>query len=144
MIAAKSVKNLFWRPKSPTHCHTNEGPSDIEIQYAIEKDIGALCYTFAMLLYLASTNAIVKRKEEVRKFTSEILRILEEEEEELALNMRQRTVYNQIQWAAESFDTIRSGICGDTVDGGLVRKLEELREQGDEWFPETPGAASDV
>ena len=122
---ANSVINLFWPSNS-----SNPPPADGHLQglvakHGIKKDVGAFCYTFSILLKVASSEAIREWKEEVREVTSLMLRILEEDME-LVLNATS-TTQQQLFSARFPLDTIKEYWCKEAVAEGLVPKLEQLQ-----------------
>ena len=121
---ANSVINLFWPPDP-----SNPPPADKHLQglvakHGIKKDVGAFCYTFSILLWVASSKAITGRKEEVRGVTSSILRILEEDTGLIA--NATRTTHQQLGFAYPALDVVKKYRCKEAVDEGLVPKLREL------------------
>ena len=119
---ANSVINLLWPPDP-----SNPPPADKHLQglvakHGIKKDVGTFCYTFFILLRVASSEAMRERKEEVRGVTSWILRILEEDTE-LVANAT-RTTHHQLGLA---WGTLKTYIGEEAaVPEALVPKLEEL------------------
>ena len=118
---ANFVINLFWPPDP-----SNPPPADKHLQgfvakHGIKKDVGAFCYTFSILLDVASSEAIRERQEEVRGVTLSMLRMLEEDTE-LVANAT-RTTHEQLGWACA---ILNNYISNEVVAEGLVRKLIKL------------------
>ena len=121
---ANSVINLFWPPDPSNHPPANEHLQGLVAKHDIKKDVGAFCYTFSILLDVASLKAIWERKEEVRGVTSSMLRILEEDTE-LVANGTSATS-QQLYFARVVLEYIRDDRCNEAVAEGLVRKLDKL------------------
>ena len=120
---ANSVINLFWPPDP-----SNPPPADKHLQglvakHGIKKDVGAFCYTFSILLYVASLEATRERKEEVRGVTSWMLKILEEDTE-LVANATP-TTHGQLKYAYIALCRVMYR-CEEAVAEGLVSKLKKL------------------
>ena len=120
-----SVINFFWTLDPSNPPHANKHLQGLVAKHGIKKDVGAFCYTFSILLYVASEEAIRERKEEVRGVTSSMLRILEEDME-LILNATS-TTQQQLFFARFPLDTIKEYWCKEAVAEGLVPKLEQLQ-----------------
>ena len=118
---ANSVIDLFWPPDPSNPSPANNHLQDLVEKHSIKKDVGALFYTFPILLLVASEEAIRERKEEVRDATSSMLRILEEDTE-LVVNVT-RTIYQQFHWA---LNVLHYYISKEAVAEGLVPKLQKL------------------
>ena len=127
--------DIFWPPDP-----SNPPPLDNRLQglvarQAIEKDVGALCYTFAILLWIASDQNIRERKEDVREISSRILGILYLETGAEFVANATRTTHKQLFWAWEAFNWSR---LKGAVGGDLVLKLCEVRDlvnKGHTYFP---------
>ena len=121
---ANFVINLFWPPDP-----SNPPPADKHLQglvakHSIKKDVGAFCYTFSIMLKVASEEAIRERKEEVRGVTSSMLRILEEDTE-LVANAT-RITRQQLMFALVALKGIEDYPCEEAMAEGLVPKLKQL------------------
>ena len=120
-----SVINLFWPPDP-----SNPPPADGHLQglvakHSITNDVGAFCYTFSILLLVASEEAIWGLKEEVKDATSSMLRILEEDTE-LVANAT-RTTCQQLGLARYALNHVMiTWPYRKAVTGDLIRKLDQL------------------
>ena len=123
---ANSVINLFWSPDPSNPPTADKHLQGLVAKHGLEKDVGAFCYTFSILLFVASSEAIRERKEEVRGVTSWMLRILEEDTE-LVANAT-RITYRQLSWAHHALRLGKVYHCEEAVAEGLVPKLEQLRD----------------
>ena len=117
-----SVINLFWPPDPSNPPPADKHLQDLVAKHGIKKDVGAFCYTFSILLWVASDEAIKERKEEVRRITSSMLRILEED----TVLVASSTTYQQIHYAELILDLVERHRCKEAVAEGLVPKLEQL------------------
>ena len=120
---ANSIINFFWPPDPSNPPPTDKHLQGLVAKHGIKKDVGAFCYTFSILLKVASSEAIREWKADVRGVTSSMLRILEEDTE-LVTNATVNT-YEQIYY---SWVYLRNNISGEGVAEGLVPKLDQLRE----------------
>ena len=121
---ANSVINLFWPPDP-----SNPPPADKHLQglvakHGIKKDVGAFCWTFLVLLKVASEEAIGERKEEVRKITSSMLTNVEEDKELVANGTR--ITHNQLYFACSTGGGITRSLGKEAVAEGLLSKLHDL------------------
>ena len=120
---AKSLMDLFW-PLDPSNPPpANERLQCLTEKHGIERDVGAFCYTFSILLSLASDGNIVERKEELREISSRIVGILPSEEDTAFIANTTRTTCKQLWYAllaAERSLYVR------LVEEALVSKLLAL------------------
>ena len=121
ILIAKSIIDLFW------FVSTNPLPADEHLQglvekHGIERDVCAFCYTFAILLMLASNENIERRKGELREISSRILGILPSEGDTEFVAKSTRTTYKQLYW--QDFDQL----VGVVVDASFVQKLKDFRD----------------
>ena len=135
LSTTNSLMDIFWQP-DPSNPHPlGNRLQGLVARHAIEKDVGALCYTFAILLWIASDQNIRERKEDVRGISSRILGILNLEAGEEFVANATRTTHKQLFWAWEAFNWSRlKGVAG----GDFVLKLCELRDlvnKGHTYFP---------
>ena len=118
---ANSVINLFWPPDPSNPPPADKHLRGLVAKHGIKKDVGAFCYTFSILLDVASKEAIRERKEEVGGVMSSMLRILEGDTE-LVANAT-RATYQQFHWA---LNALHYYISKEAVAEGLVPKLQKL------------------
>ena len=116
--------DLFWPLDPPNPPPTDEHLQGLVKKHGIERDVGAFCYTFSILLELASDGNIVERKEELREISSRIVGILPSEGDTEFLANATRTTYKQLNCAWRIF--LRSGYEG-IVDDALVSKLRSIQ-----------------
>ena len=115
--------DLFWSV-STNPLSADEHLQDLVEKHGIERDVCAFCYTFSILLRLASDENIAKRKEKLREISSRILGILPSEEDTEFVAKSTKTTYKQLFWQGFYADRL-DGV----VDEGLVPKLWELRNK---------------
>ena len=124
LLTANSLINLFWHPILSSPPPTDKHIQGLVAKHSLKKDIGAFCYTFSILLLVASRGAIRERKEEVRGVTSLMLRIMEEDTELVANAIE--TTYKQFRYARMQLNLVKSYWYEEVVDEDLVSKLKEL------------------
>ena len=118
---ANSLINLFW-PTDPSIPPLADGHLQGLVEnHGTKKDVGAFFYTFSILLFVASEEAIKERKEEVRDATSSMLRVLEEDT--VLVPNATPTTYQQFHWA---LNALHYYISKEAVAEGLVPKLQNL------------------
>ena len=121
---ANSIINLFW-PSDPSYPRpAGQHLQGLVEKHGIEEDFGALCYTFSILLKIASEEAIRERKEEVRGVTSSVMRILEEDKGLVVSAIK--TTHQQLYCARAVLCFIKYHKWIDAVAEGLVLKLWKL------------------
>ena len=129
---AKSLMDLFWSV-STNPLSADEHPRTLVEKHGIERDICAFCYTFSILLRLASDENIAEREEELRDISLKILGILPSEDDTEFVAKSTRTTYKQLVW--QGFDADRLiGI----VDESLVPRLEVLQNKVNEGHNYSP------
>ena len=109
---------------------------ELVAKHGITKDVGAFCYTFSILLWLAPNEAIAERKEEVKEVSSRVLQILSLEGDWEFIMHATRTTYMQLYW---SWWILNYSRYWGVVDEGLTSKLKELRDSvnsGHDYNPE--------
>ena len=110
-------------PNSSNYRPINENLQGLVVKHNIEKDVSAFCYTFAVLLRLASDEDIAERKEKVREISSRILKILPSEGDTEFVAQSNRTTSEQLYCTFWLFDTNQYG---GIVDRALVPRLNKL------------------
>ncbi|KAK7677502.1 hypothetical protein QCA50_019508 [Cerrena zonata] len=91
----------------------------------LDEDIFALCYTFSMMLLLASPEAIEQRKGDVKVLTSDILAILEQDLP--LLHSVTRITDDQLDSSMAALTAIQEQYCSEAVNGDLISKLATLK-----------------
>ena len=121
LTLTESVKDQLWPHLSGD---TLVCDSDVRVYYGnrgIKRDACAFCYTFCMLLFIASAEAIEKQKKKVRKLTSEILEMIEGDKG-LVPNATKISL-SQLHCSLNALIKIQAKYCGEATDPALISKL---------------------
>ena len=117
--------DLFWSV-STNPLSADEHLRTLVEKHGIERDICTFCYTFFILLRLASEENIAEREEELRDISSKILGILPSEEDIEFVAKSTRTTYKQLFW--QGFNDRLWGVACE----GFIPKLEKLQRKVNE------------